>query len=207
MRKRIIAVIMGMSVLIIGGMFLMQSSTTEAKLKQQFSVNEMIDPADVTTPVGASTLLRSKKELSMTISTTGLNSNAHTIWWIIFNKPEKCFTSNECGSADLPSPFGSGSPSHVADVGTSAVNATGLIVGPDGVGNFSASLNEGTPPDGVDVVFGPGLRDAQGAEIHLLVRDHGAAIAGTVGDQISQLTGGFPCGDCGNKQASIHRAP
>ena len=183
------------------------SADPEVDLEQQLSVSDMINPTDHTTLTGGSTLLRSKQGLSMTISTTGLNPSAHTIWWILFNNPKMCDTPDECGAADLPPPFGSGSPSHVADVGTSAVNATGLVVGPDGAGNFSASLKEGTPPAGVNVIFGPGLTDAQGVEVHLLVRDHGVPIAGMVGDQISQLTGGFPCDTCGNKQASIHHAP
>ena len=120
----------------------------------------------------------------MTISTTGLTGgNAYTIWWVIFNKPQKCEFSNVCGLADLPSAVGgSANASHLAEVGTSIVNATGLIVGLDGVGNFSASLKEGAPPAGLHVVLGPGLKDAQGAEVHLVVRDHGSPIV----DEVSE---------------------
>ena len=200
---------MVMSLLIIGSVLLLQPSTTEAKLKQQLSVSEMTLPGSTVPLEGASRLLRGKKEISMTISTTGLTpGNAHTVWWIIFNNPEKCAAGpNDCGSLDVPSPFGTANASHVKDVGSSGVNATGLIVGSDGVGNFSASLQEGAPPAGVDVLFGKGLKDAQGADVHLIVRDHGAPIAGTVGDQISQLNGGCPPNACGNAQVSIHTAP
>lgn len=215
MRKRILAVFLVMSLFIIGGVLLLQPSTTEAKdkkPKQQLSVSEMITPGGDPTVVGASRLLRSEQELSMTISTTGLTGgNAHTIWWAIFNNPKKCATKNLCGSADLPSPFGDADAKHVAKVGTSVVNATGLIVGADGVGNFSASLKQGVPPAGLHVLFGPGLKNAQGAEVHLVVRDHGEPILNTVGAQTSRANGG--CGpdggpnDCMNVQASIHLAP
>ncbi len=209
MRKRILAVFLVMSLFIIGGVLSLQPSTTEADLKQQLSVSEMVTPGGGPTLAGASRLLRSKKELSMTISTTGLTGgNAHTIWWVIFNHPEKCDTPNACGGPDLPGAVGgTASASHLADVGTSGVNATGLIVGSDGVGNFSASLKQGVPPAGLHVLFGPGLEDALGAEVHLIVRDHGVPIVGTVGAQISMVNGGCGPNTCTNVQASIHRAP
>ena len=65
MRKRILAVITVMSLLIIGGVLLLQPSTTEAELKQQLSVSEMTIIDTETTLEGASRLLRSKKENSM----------------------------------------------------------------------------------------------------------------------------------------------
>ena len=143
MKKRIFAVLMVVSLLTVGGLLSLQPTATEADEKAQFSVSEMFPFAGGGGAlVGASRLLRSDGELSMEISTTGLtNGNAYTIWWILFNRPEKCDTPNECGEADVPIPVGGDAePDHVAEVGFSVVNATGLIVGDDGVGNFSASL-------------------------------------------------------------------
>ena len=209
MRRKIFAVLIVVSLLTIGGVLWLQPSATEADLKQQSSVSEMINPANGMNLAGSSRLLRSKKEISMTISTTGLTGgNAHSIWWILFNSPENCVAPNECDEADVPVAFGGGADAaHVAEVEFSAVNATGGVVDPDGYGNFSASLNEGAPPAGVQVLIGSGLKDAQNTEVHLLVRMHDTATAGMVGDQISMVNGGCPVSGCVNVQASIHRAP
>jgi hypothetical protein len=168
-------------------------------------------------PGSESALFRSDDEICMNINTRMLPEGAYTVWWFVFNSPEHCTSpvpvgGARCGPDDaLPN----------TPVNFSAVWATGGIVGPDGVGYFSACLEENTlpaPPQSQDV-DGAGLADAQGAEIHLVVRLHCAAEYGTpalLGEQITRFGGGCTAetgggtfgilGDCSctNFQFAVH---
>ena len=123
-----------------------------------------------------SRLVRHNDEICMNIDTRGLPEGPHTIWWIIFNNPEQCTSPGPVGGARCG-----------GDVEDAFLWATGGIVGPDGVGYFSACLAENPDPGG------PGLTDAQGAEVHLVVRSHGAAEYGNLallGAQLTMFGGG-----------------
>jgi hypothetical protein len=52
------------------------------------------------------------------------------------------------------------------------VSATGHVIGGSGTATFAAMV---TVRDTSRALFGPGLTDPTGADIHLLVRDHGRA--------------------------------
>ena len=110
--------------------------------------------------------------------------NAYTIWWIIFNNPGACAAG--CAGPDLGNPLVEGS----------VMNATGRVADSDGNAWFSAFLPAGfmhTNPSNGDLrqVFGPGLQNVNGAEIHIVIRCHGPS-TGSV-EQISTLLG-----DCNN---------
>src|SRR5436190_9352690 len=115
-----------------------------------------------------STLSTSDAGARMTLQTSGLASgHTVTVWWIIFNEPQNC-THGEaglrCGPGDLP-PYG-GDDSAV----TSLVYAAGHEIGGTGQATFSARLAIG---DDSGALFGPGLVNPTGADIHIVVRDHG----------------------------------
>jgi hypothetical protein len=95
--------------------------------------------------------------------------HAYTVWLVIFNTPEGCVDG--CGEDDLMRP-----------------EATNSVIwsGVGGVANNGGNLNgRGTlteeNPQGYQQLFtdlgapDPGFLDAQGAEIHTVVRDHGPA--------------------------------
>lgn len=107
-------------------------------------------------------LQRSEDTVWIKVNTTGLPAGAYTLWAVIFNNPENCQTS-PCGSADVG---GDG-------VNGSVLWLTGGVVGEDNVGHFAGHIEEGMPPG--QVLRGPGLLDAEGAEIHIIVRYHGPA--------------------------------
>ena len=124
-------------------------------------------------------LVRTDKGVTMTIHTSDLPPGAaHTVWWAIFNNPEHCAT-DPCTFADLGN----------ADVQATVLNATGHVIGNDGVGNFAAYLTEGdTSGLSLPVAFPGdefGLIDARKAQIILVVRSHGQPIPGHVKEQIS----------------------
>jgi len=146
--------------------------------------------------VGDSQLVRTPNGVSMNLQTTELDAGAaYTVWWIIFNNPEYC-QSTPCGPGDLL-PNG-GDPM----VDSSVVWATGHVIGGTGAATFAAHLQVDKPKG--QVLFGNGLQNAQGAEIHLVVRSHGQPIPGQVDEQISTFEGGCDVNVCEDQQFTIH---
>ena len=133
--------------------------------------------------VGKGKLRRMQSGVRLTIRTSDLQpGHAYTIWWVIFNNPEAC-NPNGCSDADFGTPA----------VNASVLNATGGIVGPSGDMKFDAFLPVGmyltNPSDEFSDadfnrhLFGPGLQNLKGAEIHAVVRSHGPA-----NGQVKQLS-------------------
>jgi hypothetical protein len=129
-----------------------------------------------TAVAGAGTLLRSKKAVELRFEMAGLDMNAaYTLWWIIFNKPEKCEHGTGaalCGGLDLRGP---------ADTGVR--NAAAFITGYDGTANVVGKLNKGKFPAG-GAGFGQ-LKHPQRAEIHIVVQTHGTPTPGSVAVQMT----------------------
>lgn len=120
---------------------------------------------------GGSTLVRAEDALAFDLSTTGLRPNApYTIWWVAFNP------DNPCISGEDPCNCGVDSLRPGAD---SVFYATGAMSDRLGSANFAGRIDYGQVPDGFDQVpfggqFGVGIQP--GAEVHLVVRDHGRAL-------------------------------
>jgi hypothetical protein len=145
---------------------------------------------------GAVTLYRYKQRLEVRVANTGLNANsAYTVWWVVFNNPDACMGG--CGADDLGNPA----------VNAAVFYAAGFVTGMDGVGNVSAYVNAGALAVGVDRVMeatGDRLEAGNGyrAEVHIVVRTHGALNPGNVHMQIGSFNGG--CNPtCANQQAAI----
>jgi hypothetical protein len=139
---------------------------------------------------GAASLYRTSQSVRAALSTSGLEANgAYTVWWVVFNNPAACATN--CGASDLSNP----------EVRASVLYAAGFLSDGSGTANVTAQLAAGTPPNGANVVRGNGLDPGNGfgAEIHLVVRAHGAPIPGQVAKQISTFDAS--CTTCSNKQA------
>ena len=153
--------------------------------------------------VGTAQLSRTAEGVNVTINTTALTPGAaYTIWWIIFNNPSACDPAG-CGLADLGT----------AAVEGSVMNATGRVADSNGDAWFSAFLPVGfvhTEPASGNVrqVFGPGLQNVAGAEIHVVVRCHGLSTGDF--EQISTLLGDCmtsgPTG-CFDAQAAVFPLP
>ncbi len=121
----------------------------------------------------------------VTVSTSELPAgNAVTLWWVIFNHPEKCTHGHlglRCGGGDLLA-FG-GDPA----VGSSVLYADGHVIGGAGKGNYHASLATG---DATGALFGNGLTNPLGADIHLVLHSHGPVIPGLVHEQTHSFGAG-----------------
>ena len=122
---------------------------------------------------GSSTLTRTGSGVSFSLQTTGLQAgHAVTVWWMVFN------------------PDGS----------VSVQYAAGHVVDDSGVAEFGGHLSVGDT-DGV-INGGPGLLDATGANVVLVIRDHGPADPGRVNEQIH--TFGVCNSTCSDLQMSMH---
>lgn len=147
---------------------------------------------------GAGILTRSPNEVLATISTSELVEGAYTVWWVIFNHPSNCSAEvgpdadAKCGAEDL----------YDQDVAASVFYATGFVT-TTGKAQFNAHLKSGSVPRSADIAVGrggidgdngvtPGLRRSNGlnAEIHMVVRSHGAIVPSLVDEQTGAFNGG-----------------
>jgi glucose/arabinose dehydrogenase len=127
------------------------------------------------TVAGTSALTRTDSGIAFSLQTTGLQAgHAVTIWWMVFN------------------PDGS----------LSVQYAAGHVIDEGGAAEFGGHLRVGDT-DGV-INNGPGLLDALGADVVLVVRDPGPTDPGRVDEQIHTFDVCNPT--CTDLQMSIHAA-
>jgi hypothetical protein len=113
------------------------------------------------------------------LTTSGLPpGHPHTVWFVAINDPDQC-SARPCTPVDILV--------NSAAVKSEVTFAAGNIVGGEGTATFAGTVRAGTVRGGW---FGNGLTNPRGAEIHLIVQDHGPKIAGLVGNQLSTVRGG-----------------
>jgi hypothetical protein len=168
-----------------------------------------------------SMLSRSDDSVTSKIRSSATPGHAVTFWYVIFNLPENCNTG-ACGEDDI---FVGGDPSagfnfdQIEAARISVVyGGDGDVVNPGGRVALDGGLAEGEVPTGsVPVVIGhpddgalvpgpvTGLEDAENAEIHIVLQDHGTAQ--TDPDLLSQQLSGFQTAcnpDCVDVQFAVH---
>ena len=123
-------------------------------------------------PAGTSTLTRTDSGISFSLSTSGLQAGHAVTIWWMVLNPD--------GSLSVL--YGAG---HVIDAG--------------GAAEFGGYLQVG---DTDGAIRGPGLLDAAGADVTLVVRDHGPADPDRVDEQIHTIGGCNPT--CADLQVSVH---
>lgn len=193
---------------------ILEDSPSETKTAVKSTV-DVINPilGEVT---GTSTLHRTNNGITVNYKTTGLTPGyAYTLWIVIWNNPENCATPNQCNDLDF-------ALANLVEV--DVLYGNGNVVGDDGVGNFSARLNEGDDSESINALFGlppaGGLQSGNsfGAEVHFVLRSHGPKIPGQVSEQIGGYLGGCTdpfaippfteipdsVGECGDIEFAIH---
>lgn len=148
-----------------------------------------------------STLVRNSSGVSATIHTVGLPGNtADTVWWVVFNHPTACshpMGGARCGLKDL----------FVPAVAASVQFAAGHVVDADGTADYGAHLSVGDTSGCASAALPcNGLFDPRTADVHVVVRTHGAPLPGLIDEQISTFNGGCPPNNCKNLQAAAHEA-
>jgi hypothetical protein len=182
-------------VLALGANASAQDGTTTSSV-MRFSDSGVVEDA-------LSTLIRSDGAVSVVLTTGGLEPLApYTIWWVVFNEPSGCLGA--CDEDDLFNPDGTMNINEAADI--SILFADGALTDGDGRAAFSGVLLVGSPLG--EVVYGPGLRDAHAAEIHIVVRSHGPLDTGRALEQLSTFephpTIGGDCVLCADQHFAVH---
>ncbi len=140
----------------------------------------------------SSTLTRTANGVNVSVQTSGLpEGHAVTVWALIFNNPSACGAGGcEETRGDL----------RVGAVQGSVQRVTGHVVGT--TGSFAGHLNIG---EATQTAFGPGLLDPFGAQIHLIVREHGVAASGELlQQQFHNPSPAFCNVACSDIQKSVH---
>ena len=157
-------------------------------------------------PYAGAQLARTDAGVSGSMHNVGLpGDHAYTVWWVVFNNPAGCV--NGCGVDDVVAAVGPTANNNPAGIGV--FYAAGHYVGVHGVAGFGATLLEGDTSYCVSVGDGPfsalcnPLLDANTAEVHMLVRDHGPMVPGLLAAQVGSFTGGCAAFTCVNLQAAI----
>jgi hypothetical protein len=137
------------------------------------------DLGDVQEVEGAQAqLFATENGLTVTFSTTGLEEgHVYTAWWVIVNNPESC------GDEPCTDLLG-----NVEELQTEVTWADGILVGEEGRMVFASYLPAGEEvPEGW---YGNGLTNPLGAEVRIVIHDHGPIIPEMVGDMINSLRAG-----------------
>jgi hypothetical protein len=199
--RRILVLVMAIALMLVG------AAGAGATVNDRSLLYDFEDGTEIGS--GAGTVLhRSADAIRVEIHSRALIAgNAYTVWLVIFNNPDGCVDG--CGEDDVVP----GGPADVSVIWSGA----GGVAGPAGALNTSGYLAEGNPA-GYQELFAdlgapdPGFVDAEGAEIHTVVRDHGPATgnAGQLstfeGDCSPESSFGLGAGayDCVDVQFSIH---
>jgi len=125
------------------------------------------------------TLVMTKAGAFASVETTELEpGNAYTFWFVVVNNPGECENS-PCNANDVLKRTNMTK----ADVGY----GDGLIAGADGKGHFTTFRPLGTLPQ---AWLGTGFMDPWGAEVHLVIHDHGPLIDGREAEMTGTYRGG-----------------
>lgn len=138
-------------------------------------------PPDV---VGAAALVRTDNGLSARVDAQALSpGHVVTLWWVVFNDPDGC-------TAGIPGVTRCGEPDALAGNGDVGVfQGTGRLVGGEGKATFADHLRTGDTADLV-TTHGEPLADPRGAEVILVLKDHGPKIPALTNEMLSTFAGG-----------------
>lgn len=119
-------------------------------------------------PVGGGAeaeLVRTAGGISYSVQTNQLRAgHAYTVWVVVINNPEAC-AADPCSPQDILL-----TPSTNAQV----TYGTGHAVGMSGMAGVGGYLQRGPLPEGW--LAGRGLENPLGAEVHLVLNDHGPTL-------------------------------
>lgn len=117
---------------------------------------------------------------SFTFHAAQLNpGHVYTVWFVAIDAPENCATSPCTAAADVLG--------NTQGVQANITYAAGHVVGASGQATFAGFIPAGDMPDGW---FDNDFSNPLGAEIHLVLNDHGPMIPGLVSNMLHTYRGG-----------------
>ena len=127
----------------------------------------------------SATLMRSEEGIFATMSTDRLeDGHVYTLWVVIVNNPEVC----EASSCTPPEILGNSD-----ELQSEVTWGDGIIVSDEGRAEFTIYLPAG---DVQEPWFGNGLTNPTGAQIHLIINDHGELIPEMAANMLNTYRGG-----------------
>ena len=147
---------------------------------RQLTVETHPSQGDMTMIEGSRAQLKTTEEGIFARLETSQLSPGHvlTMWVVVINNPAAC-ESSPCTGKDIFA--------RTSEVLADVVYGDGIIVDSDGRGTFTAFQERG-PLDGG--WLGSGLTNPMGAEVVLVVNDHGPLIEGEEADMLTSYRGG-----------------
>lgn len=131
---------------------------------------------------GSATLVTTGDGAFMTFRTDELESgHVYTAWWIIINNPDNCAAS-PCTASDVLG--------NTEAVEADVTQADGIIFGEDGNMEFASFLPVGEISNSW---FEAGFTNPSGAELHVVINDHGPLIPDMAASMVNTYRGG--CSD------------
>jgi hypothetical protein len=128
---------------------------------------------------GRASVIANDAGIDVSIQTSQLVArSAHTLWIVVINKPELCLTS-PCTPTDILF--------RTETVDANVVYGSGHVVGRSGKATFSAHLPIGEVAGGW---YDNPFTNPRGAEVHLVINDHGPVIPRMVSEMISTYRAG-----------------
>jgi hypothetical protein len=177
-------------------------STDSRNLKTSITKVVQFSNQSVTIPYAGASLSRNNAGVFGTIYTSQLTpGHVVTLWWAIFNDPSACAAA-VCAPPDLNNPLVNGSLQFGGGevVGISGrVDFGGYLAVGDNTGFYRLPMFPNMPDPA------PGIVDAKGAQIHMVIRDHGVASSdpAILQQQLTSFPGGCTTNPCANVQAAI----
>jgi len=124
-------------------------------------------------------LFATENGITMNFRTSGLEEgHVYTAWWAIINNPENCETS-PCTGADILG--------NTDGVNAEVTYADSILASEEGKMEFAAYLATGDVPE---AWFGNGLTNPLGAEVQVIINDHGPFIPDIVDNMLNSYRGG-----------------
>ena len=134
------------------------------------------------TPVGdgaEAKLVRTENGISYSMQTTGLRAgHAYTVWVVVINNPAAC-TASPCSPQDILLSSATNS---------TVLYGTGHVVGGNGQAGFGGHVKTGPLPEGW--IAGRGLENPLGADVHLVLNDHGPVLTDFMSEMIHTYRAG-----------------
>jgi hypothetical protein len=173
----ILMLVLGVTAVLLGAP---QPIAAQATQETTTVVKSHPSQGDVVEIAGSSATLKTTNAgATMTLTTSQLPpGHVVTAWWVVLNRPDQC-AAHPCAANDLLG--------NTAAVQGEVTYAGGQVVGDDGAASFSAQLAAGAVPN---PWFGHGFTNPLGAEVHIVLNDHGPVIEELKDTMLSTYRGG-----------------
>jgi hypothetical protein len=150
------------------------AQVTAAQIRTHPSQGDVVDIEGAT-----ATVISNENGIALRFATSNLEENhAYTLWVAMINNPE------ECSESPCPSPEVLGNSDALQ---TEMTLGDSLLYSDEALMEFSSFIPAGDVPEGW---FGNGLTNPLGAEIHLVVQDHGELIPDMASTMLNTVRGG-----------------